>query len=89
VCVCVCACRCAYVYIVRVYVYVCTCVYVYYVCANMCVLLLMFVREGCNKWLGQLIPLFPAERSDEYFSVRLRIRSADTTEVTLTVFSSS
>ena len=80
---CMCACVC---------VYVCMCVYVYvcmYVCANMCAFLRMYVSEGCNKWLRQLIPLFAAERSDEYFSVGLRISSAETTEVTLTVCFSS
>jgi len=72
---------CAYVY---------TCMYVcMYVCANMCVFLRMCMREVCNKWLGQLIPLFAADRSNEYFSVGLRISSADTTEVTLRVCSSS
>jgi hypothetical protein len=45
----------------------------------------MCVREGCNKWLGQLIPLTAAERKDEYFSVGLRISYAETTEVKLFV----
>ena len=68
-------------YTVRVYIYTCACVCVFlcmYVCANICVFLRMCVREGCNKWLGQLIPLFTAERSNEYFSFGLRISSSET-----------
>jgi hypothetical protein len=83
VCVCMrvclhCACICA-----------CVCMYMYVCIANIYVFLRMCVREGCIKWLGQLIPLFAAERRDEYFSVGLIICSAETSKITLTVCSSS